>query len=207
VDELWSLGVMAAGFNDAEMTLAANDDKIVMLLGPSWFGEHVFGGKENSRYYQTAEGQLGVALSPKWPDQDTHWSGAWGGGSWAMSRHTKNPKLASELLIWLTTDVGFQGENATTYSAYEPAAEVWAEKKIGPNPRYAFDPFPLMKEASANIWTVYTEQRFADSMHGAVGEILINPAVTGERTMLEGLPLLQERLLELAPTLGFAVVD
>ena len=94
VDELWSLGVMSAGFNDAEMTQAANEDRIVMLIGPSWFGEHVFGGKENSTYYQTADGQLGVALTPKWPDQDTHWSGAGGGGSWAMSRHTKNPKLA-----------------------------------------------------------------------------------------------------------------
>lgn len=207
VQELWDLGVMGAGWNDAEMTRAANEDRLVMLIGPSWFGEHVFGGKENSTYYQTAEGQLGVALTPKWPDQEKHWSGAQGGGSWAMSRHTKNPKLASELLIWLTTDVGFQGENATTYPAYAPAVDVWAEKKIGINPLYAFDPMPVLKEAAGYIWTVRTEKRFADTMMAAFAQFVTNPAIAGDQTIPEGLPALREELINLSPTLGFAVID
>jgi ABC-type glycerol-3-phosphate transport system substrate-binding protein len=205
--ELWDLGVMGVGYNDADMTQTANEDRIVMVIGPSWFGEHVFGGKENSMWYQTAEGQLGVALTPKWPDQDTHWSGAQGGGSWAMSRHTKNPKLASELLIWLTTDEGFQGENATTYPAYAPAAKVWGEKKVGINPMYAFDPMPILDEAAGYIWTTFTEKRFADTVRAQFAQWVLNPAVNGEQTVIEGLPKLREELINLAPTLGFAVIE
>jgi multiple sugar transport system substrate-binding protein len=207
VDELWSLDVLGVSYNNAEFSAAANEDMLLMMPWASWAGEHVFGGKENSILYRTAEGQLGVALSPKWPDQDKHWSGAIGGGAWAMSRHTKNPKLAAELITWLTTDVGFQGENATTYSAYEPAAEAWADNKVRPNPLYAFDPFPILKEAAANIWPVWTEGRFADSLSGAYGELVVNPLIAGERTVVESLPLLRERLVELAPTLGFAILD
>jgi ABC-type glycerol-3-phosphate transport system substrate-binding protein len=207
VDELWSLGVMGTGNTDAEFTTAANENRLLMLVWASWAGEHLFGGKENSMYYRTAEGQLGVALSPNWPGQEKHWSGAIGGGAWAMSRHTKNPKLSSELIIWLTTDVGFQGENATTYPAYAPAAEIWAEKKIRPNPLYAFDPFPLMKEASNYIWPKWTEGRFADTLTAAYGEHVLNPAIAGERTIEEGLPVLREELINLAPTLGFAIID
>ena len=85
--------------------------------------------------------------------------------------------------------------------------DVWGEKKIGINPLYAFDPMPVLKEASNYIWTVYTEKRFADSANGAVAELLISPVIAGERTMVEGLPVLQERLLELAPTLGFEVIE
>ena len=63
VDRMQALGVVAkVGTFDPLFIDAANQDKLLALTAPSWFGEFVFGGTPDSVYYQTATGQLGVAL-------------------------------------------------------------------------------------------------------------------------------------------------
>jgi multiple sugar transport system substrate-binding protein len=206
LDRLLELGVMGASHNDAEFVAAASANRLIMMPWASWGGEHLFGGKENSLYYQTAEGQLGVAPPPKWPDQEEHLSGAIGGGAWAMSRHTKNPQLSSELVIWLTTSEEFQGATATTFPAYLPAAEIWAER-VASNPMYAFDPYPVLEEQASKIWPVYSEGRYQDFVSSSYGEFVLNPAMAGEQSFVEGLPAMREELVNLAPTLGFQVIE
>ena len=72
-----------------------------------------------------AKGQLAVAMPPKWRNDDKIYTGAQGGSAWTMSRHTKNTKLASDLIVWLTTSDDYQG-SAPTLPAYLPAAETWS---------------------------------------------------------------------------------
>ncbi|MEP7292065.1 MAG: hypothetical protein ABI835_09785, partial [Chloroflexota bacterium] len=122
--------------------------KLLMLPAASWYGEYIFGGKPDSLYYQEADGRLGVAAPLKWADEDTAWTGAQGGSSWAVSKHTENPQLAADFVIFVTTADGYQG-SAPTYPAYKPAAKVWSQT-LASNKVYAFDPFPVL-EASAGL--------------------------------------------------------
>ena len=87
---------------------AANQDKLLILTAPSWFGEFVFGGTPESVYYTEANGQLGVALPPKWEADEQPYFGGQGGAAWAVSQHTQNPKLAIDLATWLATADEYQ---------------------------------------------------------------------------------------------------
>ena len=119
-----ALGVVAkVGTFDPAFVQAANEDKLLILTAPSWFGEFVFGGTPDSVYYKEAKGQLGVALPPKWEADDQPYFGGQGGAAWAVSKHTQNPKLAIDLATWLSTANEYQVDLAPTYPAYKPPAE------------------------------------------------------------------------------------
>ena len=177
------------------------DGKLLMMPAASWFGEFIFGGKEDSMYYTEANGQLGVAPIPKWADQEVNWTGAHGGAAWTMSRHTENPDLAVDLLIWLATSEEYQGEMAPTFPAYLPAAEVWSQK-VANDPLYAFDPYPVMEEAAGLIDPKWAAGRF--NYGEPFGTTVIETLLQGG-TIQEALPLYQEALVNLAESQGFDV--
>lgn len=203
VDPLIANGAISklGPFDPAFAELAAQN-KILMLPAASWYGEYVFGGKPDSTYYKEASGQLAVAPPLKWADDERAFTGAQGGAAWTMSRHTKNPQLAADLIIWLTTSPDYQG-SAPTFPAFLPAADVWSTTVSG-NPLYASDPFPVLKESSQLIDPLWANVRF--DKNGAFNTVVI-AAVTEGQTVASALPELQNQLSALAQASGYQVVN
>jgi ABC-type glycerol-3-phosphate transport system substrate-binding protein len=163
----------------------------------------MFGGKPDSPYYQTAEGQLGVALPPKWQDQDKIYNGGGTGGVWAVSNHAQNLDLIMDMLLFLTTSHEVH-DTAVTFPAYRPVTQEWG-KHLPPNPLYAFDPFPVEDEAAYTI---------TDEGLKTVRYFTWDPFVSGTisqmregKTMLEALPGYGRELKGLAEAAGYEVID
>jgi multiple sugar transport system substrate-binding protein len=176
--------------------------KLLMLIGPSWYGEYIYGGTEDSLFYQTAEGQLGLAVTPRWKDQDKNYGGYHGGAAWAMSRHTKNPKLASEIVIFATT--GEYQYIAPTFPAYLPAAEKWAET-VSSNALYGVDPYPVYKETAELIWPGWLEDnRFPWTAEWT--RVIIQPVRNEGAKFADQLAPLKEALIPLGPPGGFEII-
>lgn len=204
VDYLIELGVLATlrPLDPAFVEQYVATDKMLMLYEASWFGEYIFGGTEDSMYYKSAEGQLGMAVPPKWDDQEHPWSAPHGGAAWAMSRHTKNPQLASELIVWLAT--GEYQYTAPTQPAYVPAAEKWAETVSG-NPLYGFDPWPIYNETAGYLWPGWVpDERFP--YRPEVTNNLVNPVVNEGAKLVDQLEPLQEALVPLGPPGGLEII-
>ena len=206
LDQLIAAGSImpAKGPFSAEFIEKAQANQLLMFVGASWYGEHVFGGKEDSLYYQTSENQLGVAPPLKWADEDVNWTGAQGGSSWAMSRHTKNPKLAARLIEWLTTAPEYMGEQGTTQPAYMANATMWGES-LGDKPLYAFDPYPVMEESAALMDPLWNEPVRYTVAVGGIWEDVINEGLLAGQTIEELLPALQERMVQEAEANAYLV--
>lgn len=203
VDKLIANGAISKlGPFDPAFVELVGQDKLLMLPAASWYGEYVFGGKPDSTYYKEAKGQLGVAPPLKWADEDKAYTGAQGGSAWTMSRHTKNPKLAAELIVWLTTSDDYQG-SAPTFPAYLPAADTWSKTTAG-NALYASDPFPVLKESSGLIDPLWANVRFNKST--AFNTVVIGALQAGQ-TVESALPELQKQLTALAEAQGYIVVN
>ena len=156
IDHMLANGTLSKyGAFDPKYIELANNNMILMMPGAAWMGDFVFGGKADSAYYKTAEGQLAAALLPKWDGEDKAYTGNWGGSAWMVSRHTKNPKLAVEVAVYMTTDIEV-GKLVGTMPAFGPAAEAW-KAGMDTNPLYAMNPYDVMKEASGLVNPNYTD--------------------------------------------------
>lgn len=203
VDMLIANGAITTlGPFDPAFAQLANENKLLMLPAASWYGEYVFGGKPDSTYYREANGQLAVAPPLKWADEEQAWTGAQGGSAWTMSRHTQNPELAAELIVWLTTSPDYQG-SAPTFPAYLPAAEVWSQT-IANNPLYAEDPFPVLRDSSGLIDPLWANVRF--NKNEAFNTATLAAVLEGQ-SVVSTLPALQEQLSALAAAQGYIVVN
>jgi len=203
VDTLIANGTIAKlGPFDPAFVKLATDNKILMMPAASWFGEYVFGGKPDSTYYKSAEGQLGIAMPLKWKDDDKVYTGAHGGAAWTVSSHTKNPKLAVDVAVWMSTSDDYQG-SAPTFPAYLPAADKW-KVTVASNKVYSADPFPVMKDSSGMIDPGWGNVRFDDS--SAFTTTVIAAVQKGE-TVTSALPEFQKQLTALAEAQGYQVVE
>lgn len=175
--------------------------KLLMIPGASWYGEYIFGGKKDSMYFQTATGQLGVALPPKWAADPKALTGAQGGAAWTVSKHTQNPELATKFVLFVTTDNGYQG-TAPTFPAYTPAATLWA-KTLTANPVYAQDPFPVLQQAAGLYDATWGNVRYdrAESF-----QRIIIAAMADGKTVTATLKDWQADLVNLAQAQGYQVV-
>jgi multiple sugar transport system substrate-binding protein len=202
LDQLMAAGSImpAKGPFSTEFITAANENKVLMFIGASWYGEHVF----NGLYYTTPEGQLGAAAPPKWADEATNWTGAQGGASWAVSRHTKNPELAMRLIQWLTTAPEYMGDNATTQPAFTANTEIWG-KALADKPLYAFDTYPVLQGAGKVMDPLWNEPVRYSVAIGGVWEEIINEGLLQGKTIEELLPALQERMVQEAEAAAYLV--
>jgi multiple sugar transport system substrate-binding protein len=202
LDQLMAAGSImpAKGPFSTEFIEKANKNELLMFVGASWYGEHVF----NGLYYTTPEGQLGVAAPLKWADETTNWTGAQGGSSWAVSRHTKNPELAMRLIQWLTTAPEYMGENGTTQPAFTANTEMWG-KALADKPLYAFDTYPVLQNAGGLMDPLWNEPvRYSVAIGGAWEEV-INEGLVQGMTIEELLPALQERMVQQAEAAAYLV--
>jgi multiple sugar transport system substrate-binding protein len=186
---------------DPKFIAVANDNKLLMLPGAAWMGDFVFGGKPDSSYYKTADHQLAAALLPKWSDADKAYTGNWGGSAWSVSRHTKNPKLAAEIAVYMTTDIAV-GKLVGTMPAYAPAADAW-QKGMDTNPLYATNPYEVMKQAAGLVNPAYT-----DGVRYSVSEGIkpLSAAIEKGDPLEPTLAQCQDTLKALAEKEGYEVV-
>ena len=174
---------------------------LLMLPAASWYGEYIFGGKPDSMYYQSGEGQLGVALPLKWADEDKPYTGFHGGSAWTVSRHTANPKLAIDVAQFMSAGHEYQ-DTAVTFPAYLPAADEWA-KTVASNPVYAFDPYPVLKEAASMMSIEGLGNIRYDWQNPFTTDV--TSAIQKGETIVSALPKLQETYKGLAEAQGYQV--
>jgi multiple sugar transport system substrate-binding protein len=180
----------------------ARDNKLLMLIGAAWYGEYLFGGKPDSVYYQTADGQLGVAAPLKWQDQAKAVVDAQGGGAWTVSSHTRNPRLAAGLVAWMSTHIEALG-SGPDWPAYVPAQAAWG-KLVTANPLYANDPSPIYQAAAGLISSQNNEPRYDSS--GALNDA-VNQVIHQNKKVVDVLAGLQKSLVTLAVGAGYQVID
>ena len=132
-------------------------NKVVMTIGPSWFGEFVI---RPASSWAVPAGQITAAPMPMWAGETINYSGEWGGGIYTVSPHSKYPKEALAFAIFMVSDKrnvvdvanpdGSKG--APTFPASQKGNALW-KAKISSDKYYAADPYPAMLEQSKKIFS------------------------------------------------------
>ncbi|MEJ2549659.1 MAG: extracellular solute-binding protein [Anaerolineales bacterium] len=182
---------------DATFVQQQNDNKVLMVPMASWAW-----GVFNGTYYLTAEHQLGVSPPLKWEDQEQAIDVAQGGSGWMVSRHTKNPKLATELIVWLTTNEDLWS-TIPNFPAYKPIQSLFQDQVSG-NDIFANDPFPAMQEAAGLLGPLDKWPRF--DLISPLTEV-VKGAYQENATIESVLNMVAEKLTPLAQTEGYEVVN
>jgi ABC-type glycerol-3-phosphate transport system substrate-binding protein len=201
VDRLLAAGTLAPyGYFDPRFAPIPRADKLLMLIGPSWLALAAFGGRPGSLYYETAGNRLGVAAPPIWEGEPEQTS-TMGGGAWAVSRHTRNPQLALDFIVWMVSAPEFWAITPD-YPVYEPVQPAW-QKAAAANPLFANDPFPVMRAASQAISPLYVLPGY--DVMGLLDDF-VSRALNGKKTLESLLPDLQTEMTARAEAAGYDVV-
>ncbi|MCT9931287.1 extracellular solute-binding protein [Planotetraspora sp. A-T 1434] len=173
--------------------------KILMLPFASWAGDFAF-----KPTYKTPAGQLAAAPMPTWEGESTGYSGAVGGGVWAVGKHAANPQGAVDLITWLTTDVGLQSKQPT-YPAFRPAAKAWMAGKAN-DPYYAEDPSPVFEAQADLIRENWKYTRYAATVINGYNETVAK-GIQDKQPLAGLLPKYAEQLTQAAKDAGYTVVQ
>jgi ABC-type glycerol-3-phosphate transport system substrate-binding protein len=123
------------------------NSKVLMMPGPSWFGQAVF-----DQTLHVPAGQITAAMPLQWANETPITTGQVGGGPWIISRHSKNLTAAADFVKWATTVFNPTGKDARPgYPAYGPLADAWLAQQAK-DPYFAGDPGPALKSAAGLIW-------------------------------------------------------
>jgi multiple sugar transport system substrate-binding protein len=176
--------------------------KMLMQLGPPWLAQYVVQGTYLDADNPDHKGIVGVAPIPNWAAQTTRWTSGVGGGAFAISRHTKNPKLAAELIIFMTTDVE-AGRQQASLPAFGAGADAWAESWLTKVPVLSPDPDPwsVVKNDAGVIWYDISYQGPPQSQ-GVLAPIFTDIAA-GKKTVNESLDDIQKVLEEQVIKTGY----
>ena len=136
----------------------------------------------------------------KWAADAKAQTPAMGGAAWMVSRHTKNPKLAAQLVTWLTTAPEVWAAQPN-YPAYRPIMDLW-QKQVSSDPLFASDPYPVMKAAADVITPLDKWPRF--DLIGPLTQV-VKEAQKNKQTMESVLPKVAEQLAPLAEVQGYIV--
>lgn len=201
VDRLLAGGTLAPyGYFDPRFLPIPRDDRLLMLIAPSWMALAAFGGRPGSLYYGTAAHQLGVAAPLRWDGDARAQTSTMGGGAWAVFRHTRNPELALDFVMWMVSAPEFWSITPD-YPVYLPVQPAW-QKAVSANPLFADDPFPAMQAASQAISPLYVLPGY-DVM--GVLDGFVSRALDQEQTMESLLPGLQAEMADRAISAGYEV--
>ncbi len=187
-------------FFNTDFDALITDNKLLMMEGPAWMWG-VFGGTETG-WYKTAEHQLGVAAPLKWEADAKAQVAAMGGAAWTVSRHTKNPKLAVELVTFVTTDETLWS-GTTNFPAYKPLMPLW-QKAVSSNPLFANDPFPVFQAAADVISPLDNWPRF--DLISPLTQV-VQDAFQQNKTILQNLEEVTTLFTPLAQAQGYNVVN
>jgi ABC-type glycerol-3-phosphate transport system substrate-binding protein len=183
---------------DPKMIKTAQDGKLLMTIGPSWFGEYVLHAKTS---YNLPDGEIAAAPMPTWQGATANYSGAWGGGIYIVSSHAADKKTATDIAQWVATNDAYQA-TAPTYPAYKPAATTWAQS-MSTSKFYAANPVPVLTDAADKINPAVGPTRYA--LVPTVTSTVV-AAIKAGGTIASALPGLQDQLSALAQSAGYEVV-
>ncbi|MGW0580268.1 ABC transporter substrate-binding protein [Streptomyces sp. NPDC002920] len=139
---------------DPAFARLGTENKILMLPGPAWFGDFMFGPA-----FKIPKGRIAAAPMPTWPGETKSYAGQVGGGAFLVSAHAGDrTKDAVDLVRWMTTDVTLQAAQPT-YPAFTAAAQKWGETKAK-DPYYASDPMPALSAAANALRPGFGAVRF-----------------------------------------------
>ncbi|MEU5098686.1 extracellular solute-binding protein [Streptomyces sp. NPDC020996] len=169
--------------------------KVLMLPGPSWYGQTLF----NSTF-KTPAGQIAAASPLKFEGDFTAYTGNVGGGVWFVSSHSRNLKAASDLVTWMTTSDDYQA-TAGTYPAYKQAATAWLanQKKTG---YFATDVSDAFRAAADAVWPGWSATQYSQE---AVYASTVIPALNSGKTITGTLGPWQTAITDKAKSLGYTV--
>jgi len=176
----------------------AQQQKVAMHIGPSWWGEFVIRPADS---WAIPEGRIAAAEMPKWDGESTAWSGEWGGGIWVVSSHAANLQDAADAGVYLATDPDMR-EDKVTFPGYQPAFEKWAAR-LGQDTYYASDPTVAMVAQASRIRQDNNPVRF--DMRGQIG--VLQTEIGNGATLKDATETFMASLVELAPGVGYTVVD
>lgn len=153
--------------SDAERVKLGSSGQLLMTVGAVWLAQ-----TRLKKTWRVPDGQLAAAMMPIFEGETQAWTGAQGGGVFAVSRHSANIKGAAAIVQWATTDPTIQ-ESAVTMPAYEPVQDAWAKKNLSADPLWAKDPTEVFKAQAKLIRPTWSATRY-DSV-----ETFKNVAVAG----------------------------
>lgn len=198
VDRMLDNGSMArvAPFDPSFIELATSN-RLLMIPGPTWFGEYIIKGR-----YEFAEGMTGVATTPRWASQEQPLAWSWGGGVWGGWRDTEHPEAVVDLLTFVTTDVD-TNRDAVTMPAYQPASLAWGAG-FDESGYYSGDGnFQTMADAAAFGHPGYVSLRI--DTRAIFTKAVVNDLAAGA-SFESLLPQLQEEFVNAANLAGYTVV-
>lgn len=181
--------VFSAGF--AKNTAS----KVLMLVGPSWYGQTLFNAG-----FKTPAGQIAAAPPLSWAGSSTTYTGDVGGGAWIVSAHSKNLKAASAIATWMATSNAYQA-TAGTYPAYKPAATAWLANQAKAK-YFANDVAPAFTKAAGMVWPGWSATKFSQE---AVWASTIVPGLTQGKTITSMLGAWHNAIKNQAQALGYTV--
>jgi len=135
---------------DKNYTTQVAAGKVIGMIGASWVADFAFKPMTTDAGTDfDAKGKFAAAPMPTWSGETTNWSGAVGGGIWAVSNKSKNTDAAVKFAIAMTAAPEVV-KTQTTYPAFGPNAQVWLKAKSS-DPWYAEDPGPVLTDAAAKV--------------------------------------------------------
>jgi ABC-type glycerol-3-phosphate transport system substrate-binding protein len=182
--------------NQGFFTQGFDGSKVLMAVGPSWYGQYLF----NSAF-KTPSGEIAAAAPLKWDGQSTTATGNVGGGIWMISSHSQNLKAATALTTWLTTS----DENladAPTYPAYVAGAKAWLANPTNKD-YFADDVSNVFLTAANEVWTGWSNTKFSDATPWSNAVL---PALTAGKSLTQTLPAWQTAIVNEAKSVGYTVV-
>lgn len=198
VDRMLANGSLSrTGAFDPEFKEAAKNNKLLMILGPTWFGEYIF-----KNQYEFAEGMTGVAPPPRREAEDQPLAWSWGGGVWGGWKDTKHSELVVELLKFVTTNEDIN-RTAVTMPAYQAASVPWGEELISKGYYASDDAFDQMDKSASFGHPGYASLRI-DS-RASFNKALVTDLANGA-TLESLLPQLQEEFVNAAKLARYKVV-
>ena len=171
--------------------------KMLMTVGPSWFGQYVF-----KAGFNTPAGQVMAAAPLAWDGESTVATGNVGGGMWMVSSHSKNLKASVALVTTLTTSDDYQAA-APTYPAYVPAAKAWLKNPTNRD-YFAGDVSTVFENAANDVWTGWSNTKFSDQ---TAWSSIVLPALTAGKTITSQLPAWQNAITNEAKSAGYKVTQ
>jgi ABC-type glycerol-3-phosphate transport system substrate-binding protein len=177
-------------------TQGFNGSKVLMAVGPSWYGQYLF----NSAFKTPAE-EIAAAPPLKWDGQSTTYTGDVGGGIWMISSHSTNIKGATAVAEWLTTNTGALA-SAPTYPAYGPAAKAWLANPANKD-YFAANVSNVFINAANEVWTGWSNTKFSDETPWSNAVL---PALTAGKSLAASVPAWQASIVNQAKSLGYTVV-
>lgn len=173
----------------------AYTDKILMMVGPAWYGQYLFPGI-------VPKGDLAVADPLSWGSGPTY-TGEVGGGLWFMSSHVTGATkaLTASILTWLSTSYGSQGISPG-YPAYVADENQWiaAQQASG---LYSNQIAPVFAKAATEVWGGWSPVPWStDSVFGST----VVTGLNSGSTMTSQLANYASQLADYAQSDGYTVV-